>query len=78
MVGRARGIVDVLEQSVQAGLIAQRQNDIQAHGLTCGKASEGLHLVIADHISHMVRQEILRRDIWRGQKSRSDGKDGAG
>jgi hypothetical protein len=40
----------------QAGLIAQRQNDIQAHDLIFGKASDSLRLIGAHRISHMVRQ----------------------
>jgi hypothetical protein len=54
-VGSARRIVDLIEESFQAGLIAQRQNYVQAHELICGKPSDGLRLIVADRIPHLVR-----------------------
>jgi len=58
-VREAGRIVDLAQESIQAGLIPDRKNNVQLHGLRCGKSPNRLRLSIANHFAHMMRHEVL-------------------
>src|SRR5580658_11365660 len=59
-VGGAGGIVELLEETIQACLIAQRENDVDAHRLCFGEAADELRLPFEICFTDMVRHQGLR------------------
>ena len=55
-VRRAGRIVEFLQKTDLSRLVAERQNQHQAHGLLCGEAPDGLRLPIESRFAHMMRQ----------------------
>src|SRR5277367_3156652 len=51
----AGGIVEFSKKTIEAGLIAQRQNDIEAQGLRCGQALDRFGFAGTSNFSHVMR-----------------------
>ncbi len=60
-VGRAGGIIKFLQEVFQLRLMAQCQHNVEAHGLGCGKPSDGLCLSTGNRITRVTGHRWLRR-----------------
>ena len=63
LVRGAGRVAQVCQKRVQAGLIAQRQNDIQLQLLGCRQAPHQLSLPGDNCITHMARHQRLRTAV---------------
>ena len=57
LVEGAGRIVELLQEIIQLCLIAQRQNNVDAHRLRCGKPLDELRLPVDSHFTHMTSQK---------------------
>jgi hypothetical protein len=57
---RTGWIVDILQKTIQAYLIAHSHNNVDAHGLVCWKLADERRMPIENHGLHMVCQQGLR------------------